>query len=86
MASKGSHSDSLPGKIRSTRTSKDEYKTTHFEFCDLCLDEGLRQIEEIQLRDGAITELRDEIGRLQNVIDSLKQTRPTSDNSFTLTP
>lgn len=48
--------------------------TSHFDFCDRCQEEGLRQTEEIQLRDGAIDELRDEIARLQRIIREIGQT------------
>jgi hypothetical protein len=48
--------------------------TSNFEFCDCCEEEGLRQTEEIQLRDRAIDELRDEIARLQKIIRGFGQT------------
>ncbi|KAJ6120962.1 hypothetical protein N7523_005242 [Penicillium sp. IBT 18751x] len=56
---------------------RDQKTQPSFDFCENCQEEGTRQMEEIEIRDAAITELRDEIARLHKIISFLQRSSNT---------
>ncbi|KAJ5676727.1 uncharacterized protein N7477_002360 [Penicillium maclennaniae] len=61
----------------SSPVGRDQKTQPNLDFCENCQEEGTRQMEEIQIRDAAITELRDEIARLHKIISFLQRSSNT---------